>query len=104
MRSPRPAKRGIKLLVGHKRPSLTYGHYSKGERVELRRFIQKLNYGRERYQETSRRPPKADFVMQDFRSLTYLAGTFLHAVARPRLPGTCSIKPFFLNSTKVSFI
>ena len=36
----------VKLLVGHKRPSLTYGHYSEGERVELRRFIQKLNYGR----------------------------------------------------------
>ena len=35
-----------KLLVGHKRASLTYGHYSKGERIELRRFIQKLNYGR----------------------------------------------------------
>jgi integrase len=34
-----------KLLVGHKRASLTYGHYSKGERIELRRFIQKLNYG-----------------------------------------------------------
>jgi hypothetical protein len=58
----------------------------------------------ERYQESSRRPPEADFVMQDLRSLTYSAGTFLHAVGRPRLPGTCSIKPFFLNSTKVSFI
>jgi integrase len=35
-----------KLLVGHKRASLTYGHYSKGERLELRASVRKLNYGR----------------------------------------------------------
>lgn len=46
----------VKLLVGHKRPSLTYGHYSKGERVELRRFVQKLNYGRAVMTAISRAP------------------------------------------------
>jgi hypothetical protein len=33
-----------KLLIGHKRASLTYGLYSKGERVKLRRAIDKLKY------------------------------------------------------------
>jgi integrase len=32
------------LIIGHKRNSLTYGHYSKGERVKLRSAIDKLNY------------------------------------------------------------
>jgi integrase len=36
----------VKLLVGHSRKgSMTYGHYSKGERVNLRKAIEKLNYG-----------------------------------------------------------
>jgi hypothetical protein len=30
--------------IGHKRASLTYGHYSKGERVKLRKAIEKLKY------------------------------------------------------------
>jgi integrase len=33
-----------KLLIGHKRGSLTYGHYSKGERVKRRKAINQLNY------------------------------------------------------------
>jgi len=33
-----------KLIIGHKRASLTYGHYSKGERVKLREHINKLHY------------------------------------------------------------
>jgi hypothetical protein len=36
-----------KLIIGHKRPSLTYGHYSKGERVKLREHINKLHYSRD---------------------------------------------------------
>jgi hypothetical protein len=32
------------LLVGHKRTSITFGVYSKGERVELRDVINKLRY------------------------------------------------------------
>jgi integrase len=35
----------VKLLVGHKRASMTYGHYSKGERVKLREAIETLDYG-----------------------------------------------------------
>jgi integrase len=35
-----------KLLIGHARSSLTYGEYSKGERVDLRKAIQKLKYSR----------------------------------------------------------
>jgi hypothetical protein len=31
----------VKLLVGHKRASLTYSHYSKGTRVELRQAIER---------------------------------------------------------------
>jgi integrase len=31
----------VQLIVGHKRASLTYGHYSKGERVKLRKHINK---------------------------------------------------------------
>lgn len=34
----------VKLLVGHKRPSMTYGHYSKGERVNLREAIERVRY------------------------------------------------------------
>jgi integrase len=37
----------VKLLVGHKRESMTYGHYSKGERVKLREAIEQLDYGAE---------------------------------------------------------
>jgi integrase len=33
-----------KLIVGHARPSLTFGGYSKGERVRLRKVINKLRY------------------------------------------------------------
>jgi integrase len=36
-----------KLIIGHKRTSLTYGHYSKGERVRLREHINKLQYARD---------------------------------------------------------
>jgi integrase len=35
------------LLIGHRRASLTYGHYSKGERVKLRSAIDKLRYSPE---------------------------------------------------------
>jgi integrase len=34
----------VKLLVGHARPSLTYGQYSKGELVNLREAIRRLSY------------------------------------------------------------
>ena len=34
----------IRLLIGHARPSLTFGGYSKGERIRLRDIINKLNY------------------------------------------------------------
>jgi integrase len=34
----------VQLIVGHKRASLTYGHYSKGARVKLRSAINKLKY------------------------------------------------------------
>jgi hypothetical protein len=50
-RSPKRWKRlkspesTTKLIIGHKRPSLTYGHYSKGERV--REHINKLHYSRD---------------------------------------------------------
>lgn len=37
----------VKLIVGHKRSSLTYGHYSRGQRVDLRDAIQRLRYGDE---------------------------------------------------------
>lgn len=37
----------VKLLVGHKRPSMTYGRYSKGERVNLRRAIERAKYSDE---------------------------------------------------------
>ncbi len=32
------------LIVGHARQSMTYGHYSKGQRVQLREAINKLHY------------------------------------------------------------
>jgi len=37
------------LLIGHKRPSLTYGHYSQGERLQkdLREYIHSLRYSNE---------------------------------------------------------
>lgn len=35
-----------KLLVGHSRDSLTYGHYSKGERLKLREQINRLHYSK----------------------------------------------------------
>jgi integrase len=35
------------LIVGHKRSSMTYGHYSTGERVKLRKAIAKLSYSPE---------------------------------------------------------
>lgn len=35
----------VKLIVGHARESLTYGHYSKGDRVNLRTAMDKLDYG-----------------------------------------------------------
>jgi hypothetical protein len=34
-----------KLLVGHARESMTYGHSSNGERLNLREAINKLDYG-----------------------------------------------------------
>ena len=33
--------------VGHARESMTYGHYSSGERVNLRAAINRLDYGAE---------------------------------------------------------
>lgn len=37
----------IKLIIGHSRPSLTFGGYSKGQRVPLREAINKLNYAKD---------------------------------------------------------
>jgi integrase len=34
-----------KLLVGHAKASMTYGHYSNGERVNLREAMSRLDYG-----------------------------------------------------------
>jgi len=39
------AESTVKLLVGHKRQSMTYGHYSKGQRVNLRKAIERVDYG-----------------------------------------------------------
>lgn len=40
------AESTVKLLVGHKRVSMTYGHYSKGQRVNLRKAMELLDYGK----------------------------------------------------------
>jgi integrase len=45
MEGAEAAESTVKLLVGHKRTSMTYGHYSKGQRVKLRKVIGLLNYG-----------------------------------------------------------
>jgi integrase len=37
----------VKLIIGHRRADMTFGHYSKGERVELRKSIDKLKYPKE---------------------------------------------------------
>lgn len=34
----------VKLIVGHKRTDLTFGGYSKGQRIELRKVIEKVKY------------------------------------------------------------
>ncbi|MDE5451921.1 tyrosine-type recombinase/integrase [Bradyrhizobium sp. CSA112] len=39
------AESTVKLLVGHERGSMTYGHYSQGERVDLREAMEMLEYG-----------------------------------------------------------
>ena len=36
-----------KLIIGHARASMTYGRYSKGQRVQLRDAINKLRYSAE---------------------------------------------------------
>ena len=41
------AESTVKLLVGHERVSMTYGHYSDGQRVDLREAMMELNYGPE---------------------------------------------------------
>ncbi|MET0439464.1 MAG: tyrosine-type recombinase/integrase [Devosia sp.] len=35
----------LKLVVGHARDSMTFGHYSRGQRVKLRGVIAKVDYG-----------------------------------------------------------
>lgn len=35
----------VKLIVGHERDSMTFGHYSKGESVDRREAINRLDYG-----------------------------------------------------------
>jgi integrase len=45
MEGAEAAESTVKLLVGHKRSSMTYGHYSKGQRVNLRKVIELLDYG-----------------------------------------------------------
>jgi site-specific recombinase XerD len=37
----------VQLIIGHKRVSITFGGYSKGERVDLRTPINKLRYSEE---------------------------------------------------------
>jgi hypothetical protein len=51
------ARAHCKAPGGHKRPSLTYGHYSKGPRVELRQAIEKLAYSPEVMQLLEGAPP-----------------------------------------------
>ncbi len=36
--------RSIQLIVGQRRTSLAYGHYSKGKRIKLREYINRLRY------------------------------------------------------------
>jgi integrase len=49
----------VKLYIGHERDSMTYGHYSKGTKVELRATINRLDYGAE-IMEAIRRNPCGD--------------------------------------------
>jgi hypothetical protein len=58
----------VKLLVGHKRESMTFGHYSKGRRVALRDSVNRLSYPEEVMALIRERP----------------ASTFLENVSRPR--------------------
>jgi integrase len=44
MEAAEVAESTTKLIVGHARSSMTYGRYSKGQRVELRKAINKLHY------------------------------------------------------------
>jgi integrase len=44
MEAAEVAESTTKLIIGHKRASLTYGHYSRGDRVNLRKAINKLHY------------------------------------------------------------
>jgi integrase len=48
----------VKLLVGHKRVSLTFGRYSKGERVALRKATKRLSYAAEVMKLIRQDPPR----------------------------------------------
>ena len=41
------AESTVKLLVGHKRTSMTYGLYSKGQRVNLRKAMETMDFGKQ---------------------------------------------------------
>jgi integrase len=45
-------------IVGHKHPTMTFGHYSNGERVKLRDAINKLDYGPEVMSAIEALPPR----------------------------------------------
>jgi integrase len=51
----------VKLIVGHKRASLTYGHYSQGQRVNLREAISALRYPQEVMKLIGAREPRGDY-------------------------------------------
>ena len=59
----------VKLLVGHKRESMTFGHYSKGRRVALRDSVNRLSYPEEVMALIQERP----------------ASTLIGDISRPRL-------------------
>lgn len=52
------AESTVKLLVGHARSSITFGLYSKGERVDLRGAINKIEYGPEVTKELETTTPR----------------------------------------------
>ena len=59
----------VKLLVGHKRESMTFGHYSKGRRVAFRDSVNRLSYPEEVMALIQERP----------------ASTLIGDISRPRL-------------------
>jgi hypothetical protein len=81
------------LLIGHKRASLTYGHYSKGERVKLRKALTSSTTRLRSCGSLGAAAISSDAVSADSKDRVHTRSRALRTKQGPAVVGSCFSPP-----------